>query len=118
MHKVFAMMLLVCSTIVLGAESYNIVLKNDAGNSFTLVANPGTRTCFCVVNTQTASIQGQNGGDIKLFSSQDCTGNFQSLGSNGATNNAQWVNSVSWGESGIPSTVGYLNNQRCPNLFA
>ncbi|KAG0288897.1 hypothetical protein BGZ97_006640 [Linnemannia gamsii] len=112
------MILVVCSTIVLGAESYEILLKNNAGNSMVLVAGSDQRTCFCLVNTQTASIKGQNGGDIKLFSSDNCNGNYQSLGPNDTAYNAQWVNSASWGKSGIPSTDGYLDGQRCPNVFA
>ncbi|KAF9904173.1 hypothetical protein EC991_002967 [Linnemannia zychae] len=118
MHKALAMILVVCSTIVLGVESYEILLKNNAGKAMVLIAGAGKRTCFCLVNTQTASIKGQDGGDIKLFSSNNCKGNYQTLGSNEGAYNAQWVNSVSWGKSGIPSTDGYLDGKRCPNVFA
>ncbi|KAG0009308.1 hypothetical protein BGZ82_004104, partial [Podila clonocystis] len=67
-----------------------------------LIVPPGERICFCLSKTQTAIINGQLGGDVKLFSTSDCTGNYANGGK--ITNNAQWVNSVSFGKSGISSS--------------
>ncbi|KAG0025371.1 hypothetical protein BGZ81_007208 [Podila clonocystis] len=115
MYKTLFLILAVCSTVVLGVESnYFLHLKNSAGKEQTLVARWGTRQCVCLKNTQTASIRGQSGGVIKLFSTNDCTGNYQTLGSDKTANNAQWVNSASWGKGGISSS----NPNGCPNFFA
>lgn len=65
----------------------------------------GSRYCYCLSKTQTSFIDGTKGGDVKLFSKSDCTGNYVD-GSGTITYNAQWINSISFGESGIPSTWG------------
>ncbi|KAF9086431.1 hypothetical protein BGX29_008518 [Mortierella sp. GBA35] len=90
------------------------IIKNNSGSKdFRFCVNDADRQCFCVKNTQTGSIKGDNGDDIKLFSSTDCTGNFQKLGPNSLASNAQWVNSFSIGASGIPSYAdGY-----CPDWY-
>ncbi|KAG0046671.1 hypothetical protein BGZ83_008124 [Gryganskiella cystojenkinii] len=96
------------------AYGYELVVKNNAGVGKTFSLVPGDRYCYCLRNTQTNTITGKNGGDIKLFSKSDCTGNFATLGSNSQQNNAQWVNSVSFGESGIPSG----SSDYCPNWIS
>ncbi|KAG0012819.1 hypothetical protein BGZ81_001358, partial [Podila clonocystis] len=60
------------------------------------------RVCYRLSQTLTPTINGDIAGDVKLFSTSDCTGNYAN-GSGKTTNNAQWVNSVSFGKSGIPS---------------
>jgi len=89
-----------CAQIALA--SYSVELKNNAGKTVYIFSNDNQRTCYCLTNTQTASIRDANGGDIKVFSTSDCTGNYGTP-SNGIVNNAQWVNSISFGKGGIPS---------------
>ncbi|KAG0014968.1 hypothetical protein BGZ82_001582 [Podila clonocystis] len=111
MHKSTLLLLAVYAASV---SAYQVVVKNNAGWASTFPVAAGDRWCFCVKNTQTNSIKGINGGDIKLFSKADCTGNYSQLGSNSQANNAQWVNSFSMGASGIPSGGP---NGVCPNWF-
>ncbi|KAF9934525.1 hypothetical protein FBU30_001666 [Linnemannia zychae] len=87
------------------------VYNNDGSYGAILDAQDGQRICYCVSATQTAKIIGTSGGDVKLFSKSDCSGNYAN-GSGITTYNAQWVNSISVGESGIPSTWG-IHGQRC-----
>ncbi|KAF9952058.1 hypothetical protein BGZ70_000750 [Mortierella alpina] len=94
---------------------YAVEIKNTSGSkAFTFKASDNYRYCICVRNTQTGSIEGKNGGNIKIFTSSDCTGSFQTVGSNQKVSNTQWVNSFSYGEPGIPSggPGGY-----CPNYY-
>ena len=101
-----------CASIVSGA-AYNVIVANDAGKTSDLyIDGASSRTCFCLTKTQTATITGQNGGDIRAFSSADCTGNFETIDSSSRLTNAQWVNSISFGASGVAS-VGPDNF--CPN---
>ncbi|KAG0217303.1 hypothetical protein BGX33_010949 [Mortierella sp. NVP41] len=72
------------------------------------------RACYCLKNTQTAKIYNRDGGDVKLFSTTDCTGNFSKLSEGKTQSNAQWVNSMSFGASGIPSR----DPASCPNYFS
>ncbi|KAF9111965.1 hypothetical protein BGX27_004186 [Mortierella sp. AM989] len=111
MHKSLLLLLALSSS----ALAYKcLIIKNNTGTkSFRFCVNDADRQCFCVKNTQTGSIQGDNGGDIKLFSTTDCTGNFQKLGSNSKVSNTQWVNSFSLGASNIPS----YSDGFCPNWY-
>ncbi|KAF9369367.1 hypothetical protein CPB97_003643 [Podila verticillata] len=104
MHtKTPVLLLAVSSNVAFGFSSF--VLTNNAGRQHesSIAKVNDDRYCICVKNTQTASVEGMNGGLIKLFSTNDCTGNYQTLGSNGKAYNTYWVNSVSWGKEGIPS---------------
>ncbi|KAF9090359.1 hypothetical protein BGX27_002283 [Mortierella sp. AM989] len=106
MVKAAALLLTFCASIALADTRffYKVNYWNTAGTKVdNLMADYGTRVCICLKNIQTGSIQGNAGGDIKLFQSTDCTGNFQKLGSNSKLTNTQWVNSISFGKSGIPS---------------
>ncbi|KAF9934523.1 hypothetical protein FBU30_001664 [Linnemannia zychae] len=110
MHK--SIFLLSALAFAEAVFAYSVAIgNNDNSLGAILVAEEGQRTCFCVSASQTAYIDGRNGGDVKLFSKSDCTGNY-SNGSRGYTYNAQWVNSISVGPSGIPSTWG-SEGQRC-----
>jgi len=92
---------------------YGVQIANNGGSKkLTLTTPAGTRPCICLASTQTATIKGVNGGDIKVFSTVDCTGNFQTIGSNSAISNAQWVNSISFGASGSSTGPG-----SCPNWY-
>ncbi|KAI9235055.1 MAG: hypothetical protein BYD32DRAFT_463787 [Podila humilis] len=83
--------------------TFGVTVINDNGSGYTLYAQDHQRLCYCLKNTQSASIRGFNGGTIKLFSTADCTGKFATLGSNDEVGSAKWVNSVSFGRSDIPS---------------
>ncbi|KAF9912379.1 hypothetical protein EC991_011071 [Linnemannia zychae] len=52
-----------------------------------------------------------SGSDVKLFSTTDCTGNYATVKDD--VYNAQWVNSISYGKSGIPSE----GPNGCANLW-
>ncbi|KAG0294843.1 hypothetical protein BGZ97_004961 [Linnemannia gamsii] len=80
-----------------------IVRSNDGNQHFQFWLNDVDRYCYCVRDTQTGSIEGVNGGVIRLFSSSDCTGNYQTIGSDERIYNTQWVNSFSYGAGGIAS---------------
>lgn len=81
---------------------YTVELKNNAGTAVYIHSNDNQRTCYCLTNTQTASIRDINGGSIRVFSKSDCTGNYGTT-TNGVVDNAQWVNSISFGKGGISS---------------
>ncbi|KAF9948207.1 hypothetical protein BGZ72_009852 [Mortierella alpina] len=93
--------------------SYYATLFNNAGKSEELAVPRTKRACVCLKNTQTARIMNYSGGDsvVKVFSSTDCTGNFATVTDN--IYNAQWVNSMSFGRSGISSDGPH----GCPNYF-
>ncbi|KAF9921324.1 hypothetical protein FBU30_008691 [Linnemannia zychae] len=105
MHKFFLLFSALCVANVALAQYHILITNNDGSKSMWLDVLDGNRHCFCLSQTQTATIEGQLGGDVKLFSRSDCTGSYSS-GSGKTTYNAQWVNSVSFGASGIPSTWG------------
>ncbi|KAG0226901.1 hypothetical protein BGW42_003304 [Actinomortierella wolfii] len=79
------------------------MIKNRAGKEIEMYCPSGRRACFCLKNTQTKSLRGKGAGNVKLFWSSDCTGNYNVMGSNGFVDNAFWVNSISIGRSGIAS---------------
>ncbi|KAG0339747.1 hypothetical protein BG000_001423 [Podila horticola] len=112
MYKSLALLSALCAS-ALAASPYFVDIKNNAGTEgfrFNIVYE--IRDCICVNNTQIGSITGVNGGNIKLFSTSDCTGKYKYLGSNNRTSNTQWVNSFSFGASGVP-TPG--PGDYCPN---
>ncbi|KAF9154351.1 hypothetical protein BG015_001194 [Linnemannia schmuckeri] len=86
---------------------------NNSGKKYTLSVDKDNRSCICLKNTQTAKIFNRDAADMKLFSTSDCTGNYSQLERGATRNNAQWVNSVSMGKSGVPSIGPY----ECPNYF-
>ncbi|KAG0309747.1 hypothetical protein BGZ97_012984 [Linnemannia gamsii] len=88
-------------------------LINNSGKTYQLQVDTDNRSCICLKNTQTAKILNRDAADMKLFSTSDCTGNFSQLGKGKTQINAQWVNSVSMGKSGVPSIGPY----GCPNYF-
>ncbi|KAG0037174.1 hypothetical protein BGZ82_003019 [Podila clonocystis] len=112
MHKSILLLLALSSSVL----AYKcVVIKNNTGSqSSRLCVHDEDRQCFCVKNVQTGTIKGDNGGDIKLFSSTDCTGSYKALGTNSLASNAQWVNSVSVGASGKSSWY----DGTCPNWYA
>ncbi|KAG0071450.1 hypothetical protein BGZ89_010576, partial [Linnemannia elongata] len=72
------------------------------------------RICYCVKNTRTNVFETWPDVNVRLFSTSDCTGNFQAMGEGYDTvGNAQWVNSVSVGEAGISSS----GPDGCPKYY-
>ncbi|KAF9895733.1 hypothetical protein BX616_008943 [Lobosporangium transversale] len=113
MYKSLVLLLAVCSNVVLGY--HYVTIENNAAKYYSTAALQDLeRKCICVKNTQTAAIRGVNGGTIRLFKSNDCTGTYQTLGSNSYLKNTYWVNSYSFGASGMASS----GPNGCPNYFA
>ncbi|KAF9081822.1 hypothetical protein BGX29_000748 [Mortierella sp. GBA35] len=91
--------------------SYYVAIFNNAGKSEELAVPRTKRYCVCLKNTQTARIMNYSGSDVKVFSSTDCTGNYAAVKDD--IYNAQWVNSMSYGRSGISSE----GPDTCPNYW-
>ncbi|KAF9921002.1 hypothetical protein FBU30_009024 [Linnemannia zychae] len=102
MHKLTLLLSTLCTAQIALAQSHSIHLYNNDNSKDISLKLTDQRICYCISQTQTARIDGTNGGDVKLFSSSDCTGSYTG-GSGKVTTGAQWVNSVSFGKSGIPS---------------
>ncbi|KAF9114345.1 hypothetical protein BGX30_006627, partial [Mortierella sp. GBA39] len=103
--KSFILLAALCYTQVTLAVYLISIENNDDSKHRTLTIPNGERWCYCLSKTQTAIIYDNGGGSTKLFSTSDCTGNY-AMGTGETTYNAQWVNSVSFGPEGIPSTWG------------
>ncbi|KAG0332615.1 hypothetical protein BG004_001169 [Podila humilis] len=115
--KSIAVFIAVCSAVLLGGgvdANHFISIKNNAGREQTLVTRDYTRQCVCLKNTQTNSITTNNGGVVRLFRSNDCTGSYTTINPNFQLKPAHWVNSVSWGKGNIPS----VGPNGCKNWFA
>ncbi|KAF9182416.1 hypothetical protein BGZ51_004752 [Haplosporangium sp. Z 767] len=104
MHKSLVLMALL-ATSALAQGNYHMDIYNNQDKRQRFYDYKGHRSCFCLKNTQTAKIKNVDVGDAKLFSTTDCTGNFVKLGKGNTQLNAQWVNSFSFGDSGIPSEI-------------
>ncbi|KAF9155643.1 hypothetical protein BG015_009088 [Linnemannia schmuckeri] len=103
MHKSLALLIALCTlngALALGDWQFQVT--NNAGKTVTVPVG-GKRYCMCLSTSQTAKIKNTNGGVMKLFSTDDCTGNFVALYKGSTRSNAQWVNSASIGQDGIPS---------------
>ncbi|KAG0334755.1 hypothetical protein BG004_000278 [Podila humilis] len=104
MRKSLAFIALFCA----GAVSANpdpiwqIQVTNNAGRTVN-VPIMGERVCICLKHTQTSKIKNTKGGVMRLFGSDDCTGNFVGLALGATRTGAHWVNSASVGRDGIPS---------------
>ncbi|KAG0221611.1 hypothetical protein BGW42_007453, partial [Actinomortierella wolfii] len=110
MHKTALFLLtLVSATIAIPAGV--TIENNDMSKHYYFSVPEGKRGCFCVKNVQTYRITTMAGNTAMVFSSTDCTGNFQSIPSGDGISKAQWVNSISLGESDIPS----FRPSGCPN---
>ncbi|KAF9574682.1 hypothetical protein EC968_005913 [Mortierella alpina] len=103
MPKLIVLLVAFCASIALANPDFYVHLENNSGRRVSLEVpnHPSVRRCYCLSKTQTNKIDGRYGGDVKLFSTSNCSGNYAS--GNRVTSNAQWVNSVSAGASGIPS---------------
>ncbi|KAG0275478.1 hypothetical protein BGZ96_003771 [Linnemannia gamsii] len=107
MHAKSILLLALCTLNgALALGDWQFVVTNNAGKSVE-VPVAGQRHCVCLETTQTSKIKNTNGGVMRLFSKSDCTGEFSGLAKGSTRTNAQWVNSVSVGKDGIPSTGPY-----------
>jgi len=106
--------LLLIAPIVKSQQPYTYNIQIGCGYNCCLM--PGiydsTRTCFCVSNIHTEVFANQNGGTLKLFSSSDCTGNYDVVPLHSEISNGEWVNSFSLGPAG--SSVGPYG---CPSTM-
>lgn len=91
--------------------NYYVAIWNNARKSTELMVTRDRRSCVCLKNTQTFRIMNFSHSDVKVFSSTDCTGNYDIVTTD--IYNAQWVNSMSFGRSGIPSE----GPDSCPNYL-
>lgn len=73
--------------------------RTSAGTMHYISNYSCNRVCHCVKNVNTHKVYPWHEGVTKLFSTTDCTGNYQTI--TGMVENAEWVNSVSFGPSGI-----------------
>lgn len=114
MLKLIDFLVALCASVALANPDFYVHLENNSGRRVSIeVPNlPNVRRCYCLSKTQTNIIDGRFGGDVKLFSTSNCSGNYAQ--GKKITSNAQWVNSVSAGASGIPS----VNFSKKCNWFA
>ncbi|KAF9919114.1 hypothetical protein FBU30_011168 [Linnemannia zychae] len=102
----FKNILLLSGLLTIGAlaQTWSFDISNNAGQRASTGPISGyKRFCLCLKTSQTAQIHNTNGGVMKLFSTDDCTGNFAVLSLGSTRSNAQWVNSASVGIDGVPS---------------
>ena len=104
--------LLIASSIHTVLGMYVINFWNDAGTEGYLQSPCSKRICQCLSGTQTNKIENTAGGLVRVFSTTDCTGNYDTIAAGSTISNAQWVNSVSFGPSGTSYVVG-----NCGNVF-
>jgi len=97
-----------------GKPFYRILVGNNAGLGYYLDHGSNDfRQCYCLSNTLTVNIKGFGGGLIQAYGSKDCKGGFQVVGPNDQLDNAQWVNSVTFG----PGGVKILKPGNCPKYY-
>ncbi|KAF9924127.1 hypothetical protein FBU30_005844 [Linnemannia zychae] len=100
-------LLLVLGTIASFARAdWSFEVTNLAGNTESVTV-AGPRTCVCLKNTQTYKLKNTNAGTMKIFSTADCTGSYGVISKGSTVTNAQWVNSASVGQDGVPSGGPY-----------
>ncbi|KAK3814563.1 MAG: hypothetical protein JOS17DRAFT_760787 [Linnemannia elongata] len=110
MKLLYLLSAVACASIVYA--EYQVQICDNTCNRKHTFKTTNIRPCICLASTQTGTIGGINGGDIKVFASTDCTGNYQQLKPNQGISNAQWVNSVSFGPSGSSLSPG-----TCPDWY-
>ncbi|KAF9925336.1 hypothetical protein FBU30_004926 [Linnemannia zychae] len=106
MLKSTALLLALCTVSAFAQTLWNFEVTNLAGKT-QRVDVAGKRHCVCLAHTQTYKLKNTNGGVMKLFKTDDCTGSYGVLAKGSTITNAQWVNSASVGQDGIPSTGPY-----------
>jgi hypothetical protein len=96
------------------AQYYIAATSSTFPQSCFFIEAGSERQCWCTKDVKTAEIQnsGGSGGLVRLFSTDDCTGNYETMSADQTVSNAEWVNSVSLGPSG--SSIGPGS---CPSSF-
>ncbi|KAF9926349.1 hypothetical protein FBU30_004046, partial [Linnemannia zychae] len=113
MHKVALLLLGLASINFASANYAYAMISNVGGTKDHVFQIPDTqRKCYCVKNTQTYKIYTGASSNARVFSSSDCTGNYDTVTS--YISGAQWVNSISIGKAGISSS----GPSGCPNYYA
>ncbi|KAG0021994.1 hypothetical protein BGZ82_011137 [Podila clonocystis] len=115
MYKSLVLLSALCASALAASPYFVDIKNNDGSKSFRVNIVYEIRDCICVNSTQVGSITGVNGGNIRLFPTSDCTGKYKALGSNRKESNAQWVNSFSFGASGVPTSGP---DEYCPDWLA
>jgi hypothetical protein len=110
--KVLAVALVLSSSLYAVFADYRIDFFNDAGTEGYLDSPCAKRVCQCLSGTQTNKIKNTSGGLVRVFSTTDCTGSYETIAAGSTISNAQWVDSVSFGPSGTSYVVG-----NCGNVF-
>ncbi|KAG0344451.1 hypothetical protein BG004_004472 [Podila humilis] len=107
MHKSVHILSLLLALFALGVYAartrWYISITNNAGKT-TKYPVSGRRHCVCLKTTQTRKITNTDAGQVKLFKTWNCLGSYTVLPLGQTQNSANWVNSMSVGEAGIPST--------------
>ncbi|KAJ2963015.1 hypothetical protein NQZ79_g1933 [Umbelopsis isabellina] len=95
--KTYALLKLMTLTGALACYS-DVYYRTKAGVEH-YIANYGcSRICVCVRNVNTHTIYSMESASTKVFSSSDCTGNYDVIKS--SLSNGEWVNSISFGPKG------------------
>ncbi|KAF9334476.1 hypothetical protein BG006_002081 [Podila minutissima] len=114
MYK-FVLLLVALSAQMAHAQTYTVRLTNNSGYGVLLTAGADDRPCYCVKNTQTNTIESSFGdGVTKVFSRSDCTGSYSTIAPDNKIYNAQWVNSISFGN---PNVASWPTGDGCPNYY-
>lgn len=110
--KMLGLKLILIGITAVTASYYDVPYCDKSGECRFLVNESGKRVCSCMSGTQTDQISYDISGSLRLFSTTDCTGAYETVTS-GTVHNAEWVNSISFG----PSGTSYMDGDGCGNRF-
>ncbi|KAF9981053.1 hypothetical protein BGZ65_004372 [Modicella reniformis] len=96
-----------------GGPQYKIMFTDHVMIQTLTHGSNDFRQCYCLSNTLSITIYGKGGGLIQAYSSNNCSGGYQVIGSDSELGNAQWVNSISFG----PGGVNTLKPGDCPKYY-
>ncbi|KAG0283989.1 hypothetical protein BGZ96_011641 [Linnemannia gamsii] len=89
MHKLIALLAFFVASAVAQGD-YHMDIYNNVNQRMRFYEYNGHRSCICVKNVQSAKIRNVNVGDAKLFSTIDCTGNYDTVAKGATQANTQW----------------------------
>ncbi|KAI9306184.1 hypothetical protein BJ944DRAFT_238980 [Cunninghamella echinulata] len=98
-NLVFLFLVVSGYSIAVSAVYYNVPYCSGGACAF-LTSFTNKRICACMSGTRTEEINYDQSGVLKLFSTSDCTGNYQQVYKGQSVKNAMWVNSISFGPAG------------------
>ncbi|CAO3607024.1 unnamed protein product [Cunninghamella echinulata] len=98
-NLVFLFLVISGYSIAVSAVFYDVPYCTGGACKF-LTSTSTKRVCACMSGTRTEKINYDESGILKLFSTKDCTGNYQQVYKGQSVKNAMWVNSISFGPSG------------------